>query len=334
MQVEVLKGGWIKQGSVIAFSHEWQRPAKTEEWVYETLIEKQVHSMFVEFIAFPWATLIDLLSRDQWDRANQLILALKNLPSKKSLLRVTCCQHIKIQGIQEYLNEIKVTDLFWAHKSINDSKIGAIRLHPMALYPFAYFNLKINNLKPLSERKYKFSFVGTYDSQGYLSDIREKIFNLPVRADSYIRRRDFWHFEGDVYLSQIMQNDISDNDLIIQNKKEEEYISVMSQTIFSLCPTGAGLNTIRYWESLAFGCIPVTFTNLLDKPSVVNSFEISLPAVNLLEELDSLDKILQGEEVALDKLSIVDPRGWLSNIYDDMCNPERIFRLIGDNNEQ
>jgi hypothetical protein len=57
------KSGWIKKGSLIAFPYGWQRPARTEEWIYETILNYHLSSPFVEYICFPWATLVDLINK-------------------------------------------------------------------------------------------------------------------------------------------------------------------------------------------------------------------------------------------------------------------------------
>jgi hypothetical protein len=43
----------------------------------------------------------------------------------------------------------------------------------------------------------------------------------------------------------------------LELKNAEDYNRVLSHSVFSLCPEGAGPNTLRLWESLAVGAIPV-----------------------------------------------------------------------------
>ncbi|MDP5191674.1 exostosin domain-containing protein, partial [Rheinheimera baltica] len=45
-----------------------------------------------------------------------------------------------------------------------------------------------------------------------------------------------------------------------------EYIQVMLDTKFSLCPSGTGPNSIRLWESIEFNAIPVILADTLDLP--------------------------------------------------------------------
>ncbi len=267
MQVEELKGGWIKRGSVIAYPYEWQRPAKTEEWVYETLIEKQVNSMFVEFIAFPWATLIDLLNKNKIRRAENLISVLNYLPPKKTLVRITACQHINLDVAYEYLRKIRITDIYWSHKSRKVKELNHIRLHSLALYPVAYFDGCKLDRKKFKDRKYLYSFVGAYSLPGYTSESRKQIFKLPNRQDALVIPRDAWHFEGQVYKMDINGEDLSGKEIRENLNNQIVYREVMAETIYSLCPDGAGPNTIRLWESLMFGCIPIVISSDYEFPS-------------------------------------------------------------------
>lgn len=266
MQVEVLKGGWVKQGSVIAFPHEWQRPAKTEEWVYEILIEKKVISIFVEFIAFPWAALIDLMERGKIDRAQRLISALNDLPPKKTLVRATACQHIWVDKVEEFLKIIKITDLFWSHKVESKKLLGSIHLHPMALYPVAYFAGEATKAKSFSDRKYQYSFIGAYDAQGYISTIRDDIFNLPKIDQTFVLKKDQWHFESHVYKMQIEGEMLDSSEFEKSNASMRLYRDVMLESKVSLCPSGAGPNSIRLWESLALNSYPLILSDDLDLP--------------------------------------------------------------------
>lgn len=259
---------WEIHGSIIAYPHGWQAPAKTEQWVYETLLEKNFKTPFVEYIAFPWATLIDLLNRGFYEEAEPFIQALGKLPVKKSSVRVTACQHIDPGCVANYLTQIKVTDLFWAHKIKKQDLLGSMRLHPLALYPVAFEHLSEIGHIPLNERRYLYSFIGAHDPGCYISDIREKIFGIESKNNIYIKRRDHWHFEYAVYGAQ----GFTATDLADQQKKDKEnlseYVKVLSQTKYSLCPSGSGPNSIRFWESFVFGSIPVLISDELEVPNI------------------------------------------------------------------
>jgi hypothetical protein len=44
------------------------------------------------------------------------------------------------------------------------------------------------------------------------------------------------------------------------------YINIMRNSVFSLCPSGSGPNSIRLWEALAFKCQPLVLSDGLDLP--------------------------------------------------------------------
>ena len=46
------------------------------------------------------------------------------------------------------------------------------------------------------------------------------------------------------------------------------YNELLSDSVFSLCPEGAGPNTLRLWESLAVGAIPVVIVEDWVWPSI------------------------------------------------------------------
>lgn len=257
---------WQTHGSIIAYPYGWQTPAKTEQWVYETLLARGLKTPYVEYIAFPWATLIDLLKRGFSEQAEPYLHALQTLPVKKSPVRVTACQHIDPECVAEFLMQIKITDLFWAHKTKQEDLLRSMRLHPLALYPVAFENRGDVEPLPFQARRYLYSFIGAYDPGCYISDIREKIFRTEHRSDVYIKRRNYWHFEHAVYGGQ----GFNAKDLEEREKKEKEdlseYVDVLSQTQYSLCPSGSGPNSIRFWESFVFGSIPLLMSDDLEVP--------------------------------------------------------------------
>jgi hypothetical protein len=265
MNIEKLNGGWIRLGSVIAYPYEWQRPAKTEEWIYETLINIEVNSLFIEYIAFPWATLIDLIERKKNEKAQLLLDALKLIPPKKTLIRVTSCQHIKFEILIDILLKINITDLFASHKKIGIDLLEKIRLHPLCLYPVSYFSKK-NTEKLTIKKKYLYSFVGAYDENCYISDIRKKIFAIPKQDNIIILQRHSWHFDLDVYKKQINEINLSKDELSEIEKNADEYRHILMNSVYSLCPSGSGPNSIRFWESIAHGSIPILLSDSLDTP--------------------------------------------------------------------
>ena len=51
-----------------------------------------------------------------------------------------------------------------------------------------------------------------------------------------------------------------------QVQKTSAYNDYLLKSVFSLCPSGSGPNSIRLWESLGIGTIPVVLADTLDLP--------------------------------------------------------------------
>jgi hypothetical protein len=73
-----------------------------------------------------------------------------------------------------------------------------------------------------------------------------------------------WHLNDEVYNQQLKLE--VENFKINNNDSVKEYNDILSDSKFSLCPVGAGPNTIRLWESLAIGSIPVVISDQYEFP--------------------------------------------------------------------
>jgi hypothetical protein len=85
-----------------------------------------------------------------------------------------------------------------------------------------------------------------------------------------------------------------------QDDATREYNEVLSQSIFSLCPEGAGPNTLRFWESLAVGSVPVLFHNSLVLPPLGESRKWEHGIVYYDGEIEGLTTFL--DSFTLDEL--------------------------------
>ena len=257
---------WERTRNILAFPHGWQRPAKTEEWAYERCLAGLPDSRYAQMLCFPWATLIDLLRKSETARAQLFIDALRRCLPKTTLVRATVMQHIYAKDMLPVLERLGVTDLFWSHATKAETHIGKLRIHPFPLYPVCCADGAAENWLPPGKRRYLYSFIGAYQPGLYLTEARRWIFELPPRNDAYVERRGEWHFEGTVYREQIGGVLQSNEALQAERARVEEYTEVLGQSVFSLCPSGSGPNTIRLWESLGMGAIPVIISDTHRQP--------------------------------------------------------------------
>ena len=77
----------------------------------------------------------------------------------------------------------------------------------------------------------------------------------------HVELREGWHYNAIVYEEQIQNLVLDKNQVVNDIKCTAHYNKILSESIFSLCPEGAGPNTLRLWESIAVGSIPVIFSD-------------------------------------------------------------------------
>jgi len=270
---------------IYVYDDKWQKPVTTELTSF-LLLKTNSRYLKANYVAFPWATLFD---RHLFFKDNSLLDIANQLQIDKTKETFTVIQHIGWREFLPVIRKIGITTVFTPHLMYKDlENIKDLNLVPMPLFPAQCSNVPTyRDLIPISMRKYKASFVGQYDAKHYMSDIRERLFDLySNREDMCVIRRDQWHYQEVVYR----------NGTTTDSSKEREYKRILEDSVFSLCPSGTGPNSIRLWESMSYGCIPVLLADGLVLPSIPNLNwkdvfiiwkESDLP--NLLDYLTSLD---------------------------------------------
>jgi hypothetical protein len=122
-------------------------------------------------------------------------------------------------------------DVVFTPGASQQSNYGNLRVLPMP-YQTKY------RFKPSHKKDLWYSFIGLQSHP-----IRAEIFKLPCLPNVVIKRRNQWHHWQ--------------KDPIIKAKEHAEYANVLGRSRFSLCPRGYGVGTLRFWESLGAGAIPV-----------------------------------------------------------------------------
>lgn len=143
------------------------------------------------------------------------------------------------------------------------------RLREFRVLPFPH--LAVNGAQPSSKDLW-YSYIGTTTHP-----VRKVILQLQPRPDTIIQERDRWHF------------DVDDAE---RARQKDEYQDVIARSRFSICPRGFGPSTIRFWESLQAGAIPVL---VADSMSLPGHFDWDSAIVRVPENRAShLESILQG----------------------------------------
>jgi hypothetical protein len=260
---------------ILAHDADWQYPAITEahalRMMHQALSAADVPTD-VDYLGFPWATLIDLAI--SWGvKDARTISLLDRLDALRSANRdcrrvISVCQHIHARSFEDLFERAGVTDLFWSHKATGEDRFGTrkgVALHPFPLYPVQ--QVPRDGKDHARRRKWLFSFVGAKPSEHYLTPVREWITEeLSAHPDGLILDRDEWHYTRLVYDLQIGQREVEHAGDLSNEAHAKVFREVLDESVFTLCPSGSGPNTIRLWEAVVNGSIPVVLSDSWDPP--------------------------------------------------------------------
>ncbi len=261
----------------------WQWPGRTEGAAWDLHREAKVverHGSWSLYLGLPWATWLDRRRIDPEQREMALEFSLqrsrlrawRHRARRAGLaLRVhTVCQHIEWRALLPLWREMGVTDVWLSHAPAPDSVDAAwgLKLHPWRLLAVNVEDPEraagLEPGRPPERRQILASFVGAHAAH-YLSDVRLRLRELAGEADFVIEVGSGWHFEGVVYGHQIAGQDLRQSYAI--DDSVLRYNRLLSDSVFALCPSGAGPNTLRLWEALAVGAIPVLLGAMPELPS-------------------------------------------------------------------
>jgi hypothetical protein len=197
----------------------------------------------------------------------------------------TVCQHITFRRLLPLFKKMGITHVFASHCSHNDWLLEEkydIRILPFPIYAFNAAArvdtietppARVDTIETPPTRvdtietppRWLISFNGSYNRQYYITDVRERLKHvLSGRRDCIIRVKQEWHFHDAVYNEQIKMKNFH-----CEVPHDESYKKLLSESVFSLCPSGTGPGSIRFWESLSHGSIPVMLSNDARLPDFV-----------------------------------------------------------------
>jgi hypothetical protein len=243
----------------------WQRPNATEATAWESLqhlgLADPTTPGAATYLPFPWASWIDAVHRGLRPPAPPMHRWPDGAPV------ATVCQHIWALKHTAALRAAGVTDLFWSHAVRGETHRDGLRLHPFPLLPVRCLSHGLpTSPAAAATRPLLYGFQGFQPPQGYRSEVRRWLLNLPPRADARVEERSEWHFEQEVYREQVhgQRPDAAHHQRLADDA--DAYVATLRQSCFALCPSGAGPNSIRLWEALGFGAIPVILSEDLALP--------------------------------------------------------------------
>lgn len=245
--------------------NDWQEPVITEKKIYE-IIRETMDPGF-NYLAFPWATLIDQLIFGKTELLEQ-IQFVQNSKMNSTFSLVTTCQHIYFRRILPIFKKCGVKYLFVSHRIPQDDQLEKeylLKIIPYFIYPLYATPTSLCS----TNRKYLCSFKGNINNQHYLTNIRERLADLKEFEDCWIEFNHEWFFEKQVYHNQILKKNVK----IDKEKQTNSYIEILTNSEFSLCPSGSGPNSIRLWESLSYSSIPIILSNHMVLPEIEENWQ-------------------------------------------------------------
>jgi hypothetical protein len=271
-------------------------------------------------LPLPWATYIDkkIFPIDDLKSVKSRIAGQRSLAADHGYeLNVhSVCQQIHWRRYIAHYQDMGVSDLHISHyeTTVSPARDGfEFRVHS---WPLIAPNVENKDMsdglivgKPITDKKYLASFIGAH-MKHYPSDVRLKLMEAAKKdagSDLLIEVNDEWHFNKIVYQEQVQNKKLSDD--VIEDKKAstKRYNELISDSIFSICPEGAGPNTLRVWESLAVGSIPVIIADNWIPPKVDGdslSAAIFIKSQSIGGIFDELRKITPSEILLKQKLCI------------------------------
>lgn len=187
----------------------------------------------------------------------------------------------------------------WPLLKLKDAapSFGWCYFHPTSAEPY------INASYPVMTAKYLWSFVGSSCTH----PIRKNLFYL-ADSEAYIRDTS----------SQTLPNlmSLTSNDL--REKFRKEYIDILFASRFIVCPRGIGASSMRIFEAMRAGRVPVIISDQWASPQFVDWDKSSLRIKE--SDVNKLPSILRDFE------SMADEMGATANLeWDRIFGPSGLF---------
>jgi hypothetical protein len=153
----------------------------------------------------------------------------------------TICQHDDYMSLKLYFKHLNITKVFSPLHNVNNH-LEDTSIIPISFTTFLEFEEKNKDIL--------FSFVGSYTTH----PIRKRMRNRIV-GDNIIYRSSY-HIDPDTFNNKINNKET----------EEKEYKDIMERSRFCLCPRGSSPSSVRFWESLQAGVIPILISDYWSLP--------------------------------------------------------------------
>lgn len=257
--------------------HFWQYPCATEKQAFENHLSIKLGAnidterrVIHTYLPLPWASYIDKKQYPMQVVAlfKPRIMGLNSLAKANgfTLAVHTVCQQIHWQRFSQHFHELGITDLHLSHYEKNIAPVHDDNYFNFHSWPLIAVNIEdstrssgIEIGRSILQKRYLASFIGAHMPH-YRSEVRLSLLQEAKNDggnDILVDLGGEWHFNKIVYHEQVANKDISSTEQEKHETATQRYNEILSDSVFSLCPEGAGPNTLRVWESMAVGSIPV-----------------------------------------------------------------------------
>jgi hypothetical protein len=207
-----------------------------------------------------------------------------------------------------------ITDVWLSHAAASGIRPGAA--HPAGPLPKIHaWPLYAVNVEDPQRRaglvagqdprrkRYLASFIGAHMDH-YVSESRLRLQALAKNPSFHIELTGKqWHFHGPTWRHQV--EGLPLEEIYEIGSSVRIYNDVLSDSVFALCPAGSGRNTVRLWEAMAVGAIPV----LIDEPP-------AFPEGGSLPSIDWKRIVIQLTEADIPDLPLLLRRIPLTDVLD------------------
>ena len=212
---------------------------------------------------------------NSWDDADVVLVASAGNMFGKHMLRF--CRSEPYKRYRNKCYAISVTDVEYAtlpglYTSVKDEKFGVGYSAPMH---YVTSNVARWGWDPLrwEDRDVPVSFIGSSATH----PVRAELFKVHWPEGSVIE--DVWTKGAKPWWS---------NDASFIRERQERYGAVMQRTQYALCPRGRSANSIRIYEAMEAGCVPLIVADEICLPSGPEwdrfTIRVSEDAVDFLSE--------------------------------------------------
>lgn len=207
------------------------------EYLCYMQMQDAVYDHTFNYIAIPWTQIMNSTWLDFPNKKdiNQYVTGIMQLsvPTEDNF---TVCQHDDYMKLIPLFKHLKIKKVF-SPLHDRDNHIDDIEILPI---PFTC-NFKFNKS---ATKDILFSFVGTPTSHPIRQRMAQRILGEGIIY------RDSYHVDSNFFFTENYKK-----------AEEAEYQDVMERSRFSLCPRGSSPSSVRFWESIAAGTIPVLISD-------------------------------------------------------------------------